>query len=202
MFTLIKKYLDQVVLELDSIPQARKEELKKLATWYSDCKGEMPAYVFICTHNSRRSHLCQIWAVVAAAYHNLEPIGSFSGGLEITSLNPRIVLALKRAGFQVKVTGEENPRFEMQWSEQGEPVICFSKLHDDPSNPQKDFLAVMTCSDADENCPVISGATDRISLPYVDPKISDGTTTEVPTYDACCREIAREMLYAFGLVGS
>jgi len=35
----------------------------------------------------------------------------------------------------------------------------------------------------------------RFALPYDDPKQSDGTPTEVKTYDERCRQIAREMLY-------
>ena len=58
----------------------------------------------------------------------------------------------------------------------------------------------MTCSDADQNCPVVLGAEKRISLPYVDPKISDGTPEESKVYDERCLQIAIEQLYVFSKI--
>jgi hypothetical protein len=78
-------------------------------------------------------------------------------------------------------------------------LTCFSKSYEDASNPQQGYCAVMTCSHADENCPLIPGAALRISLPFEDPKAFDGTNEETARYDECCRQIAREMLYAFSL---
>jgi arsenate reductase len=57
----------------------------------------------------------------------------------------------------------------------------------------------MTCTHADENCPFIPGAT-RISLPYEDPKAFDGTPEEEAIYAERCRQIARELLFAFSQV--
>jgi hypothetical protein len=59
------------------------------------------------------------------------------------------------------------------------------------------FVAIMTCSDADEACPFVPGAALRVSLPYDDPKASDGSAEEAATYDTRSREIAGEMAYLF-----
>ncbi|MCK4776283.1 MAG: protein-tyrosine-phosphatase, partial [Candidatus Krumholzibacteria bacterium] len=64
----------------------------------------------------------------------------------------------------------------------------------------EDFCAVMTCSQADKNCPVVVGASMRVAIPYDDPKAFDGTDQEAANYDERCRQISREMLYLFSAV--
>lgn len=199
MLAPIKTYLNQVEQEFDQIAPSRRTLLEGIAEFYR--AQEAPAaFNFICTHNSRRSHLGQIWASAAAGYYGLAPIASYSGGTEATAMNERIVAALERVGFMVSGNGSENPRYEVMWSATHPAEVCFSKVYYDTHNPQSGFCAVMTCSDADEGCPVVLGAEKRISLPFVDPKISDGTTAETLTYDARCRQVAREMMYAFSRV--
>lgn len=107
---------------------------------------------------------------------------------------------MRRAGFEVKNSGGENPRYEVRYSREGSGMVCFSKVYDHPVNPREGFAAVMTCSEADENCPFIPGADFRLSLPYDDPKEADGTAEEEVRYDERCRQIGREMLYAFSRV--
>lgn len=155
--------------------------------------SEVPKLNFICTHNSRRSQLAQVWAAVASGYYHLENIKCYSGGTEVTAFNPRAVGTLERAGLNISKHGNENPVYTITVSEV-ELITCFSKVYDDPVNPAKDFAAVMTCSDADQNCPIIPGCELRIPLTYVDPKVSDDTSEEVATYDDRCRQISREML--------
>ena len=58
----------------------------------------------------------------------------------------------------------------------------------------------MTCSHADENCPVVTGMEKRISLPYNDPKDFDGTPQEAEKYSERVIEIGTEILYAFSQV--
>jgi hypothetical protein len=197
MFDAVRTYLDQIALELDQIPAERKAVLDGLAEFYRS--SESKAFNFICTHNSRRSHLGQIWGAVVCDYLGIARMASFSGGTEATAMNPRIVAALERVGLVVAGTPGENPRYAVRWSTD-EGVTCWSKTYSDPANPASDFCAVMTCTDADEGCPVVLGAAARISLPFIDPKVSDDTPSEALTYDARCRQIAREMLHAFGQV--
>jgi arsenate reductase len=64
-------------------------------------------------------------------------------------------------------------------------------------NPVTNFAVVMTCSDADENCPIIPGAEKRISVMYEDPKLFDHTVLEKEKYRERSLQIAAEMKYVF-----
>lgn len=156
---------------------------------------------FICTHNSRRSQLGQLWAITAAHVYGIKNVSTFSGGTEATAFNPRAVAAIERAGFRVASPGGDNPAYQVTYIDDYPPVTCFSKCFNDPINPVADFAAVMTCTDADQNCPAILGAT-RISLPYCDPKESDDTAFETACYDERCLQIASEMLWVFRTVST
>jgi arsenate reductase len=112
------------------------------------------------------------------------------------------VAAIERAGFKVEDPGGDNPRYEVSFSEQSQPMICFSKKFDDDINPDNNFAAIMTCSDADENCPFVPGTEFRKPITYVDPKEADGTEREAEVYDERCRQIATEMFYMMNLVRS
>ena len=157
--------------------------------------------VFICTHNSRRSQLAQVWAQTAAAYFNI-PLLCFSGGVEVTACNERTITSLKRSGFKINnERGEiENPVYKVFYSDNEEPIQLFSKFYDDTVNPQDNFAAILTCSDADQNCPFIPGAEARISLKYNDPKEFDDTTMETSKYDERSQQIAAEMFYVFSKI--
>ena len=198
---LVKKldsYVKEVVLEFDQIDSSRQAALKELAGLIAEGNGGK--LTFICTHNSRRSQMAQAWAAVAAYYYGIENIETYSGGTEATAFNPRAVKALKRAGFNVKSKGNKNPLYRVYYTGDREPLRCFSKTYQDRRNPQKDFIAVMVCSDADEACPLVDGAKARLAIPYVDPKVSDGTFMEKDIYNARCRQIAREMLFVMASV--
>lgn len=160
---------------------------------------------FICTQNSRRSHLAQLWAAIAADEYAVENVTTFSGGTEATAFNPRAVAALRRVGVVIpEPETSSNPRYEVRFSESSPrtPETCFSKVYDEAPNPQDGFCAVMTCTQADEACPYVPGADKRLALPYVDPKAADDTPQEAATYDERCEQIAREMLYVFSEVKS
>ena len=193
----------ELVQEFDQIPEERKQLLRKLAQYTLDKKsqGEPVQFNFICTHNSRRSHLSQLWAQSAAAFYDLTEAFCFSGGTEATAFNPRAVLAMKEAGFMVEVLKEgDNPLYEVKFSDEVSPLKAWSKRFDDPANPVAGFCAVMTCSDADQKCPLISGADLRLPLTFEDPKNFDDTPQEKQKYRERSRQIGREMLYAFSIV--
>lgn len=188
--------------EFDTIPSDRKQKLENVAAFITEglkTKGKVQLN-FICTHNSRRSHLAQIWTQTAAAHYNIEGVETYSGGTEATAFNPRAVAAIERAGFEVDNPGGENPKYKIRFAEDAEPMTCFSKTFDDPANPSKEFAAIMTCSDADENCPLVPGTKFRAPITYRDPKESDGTGKEKEIYDERCRQIGTEMLYMMSLV--
>jgi len=156
---------------------------------------------FICTHNSRRSHLGQVWAQVAAAYFGIKNVHSFSGGTEATACNPRTIAAFQRAGLEVvKTTDSENPVYKISFDDSVVSIVAFSKVYDQAPNPSRGFAAIMTCDHAEANCPFIPGAEKRLPIMYIDPKVSDDTPAEAATYDARCRQIATEMKWVFGQV--
>ena len=90
-----------------------------------------------------------------------------------------------------------NPAYEVYYSEKMEPLKCFSKIYNDEFNPQSNFAAIMTCSHADENCPVVFGAEDRFPIKYDDPKEFDNTDVETEKYDERFHQIGIEMIFAF-----
>lgn len=205
MNTELEKYCSTLESEFNLISEKRKELLQNLSEYIltkiktdNGCKLN-----FICTHNSRRSHFGQIWAQTAAYWYKVENIKTYSGGTESTAFNKRSVAALARAGFEIENKGkgkEENPKYFVTQGENFHINSMFSKKYDHPVNPEKDFAAVMVCSDADENCPFIPGADKRFSITYEDPKAFDDTDKEKEMYDERCRQIAREMFYVFQFV--
>jgi arsenate reductase (thioredoxin) len=195
--------IDELAREFDQIPAPRKETLKELTKFIQDkVRAGQPVYLnFICTHNSRRSHLSQLWAQAAAYYYGVKNVFCFSGGTEATAFNPRAVKAMQDTGFSIKMTKDgNNPVYEVRYANEVAPVIAFSKKYDDPFNHNKDFAAIMTCSHADENCPLVLGATRRIALTYDDPKEFDGTPQEGEKYAERVHQIGREILFVFSKV--
>ncbi len=155
---------------------------------------------FICTHNSRRSQLAQVWAQAAAYFYGIRA-NSYSGGVAVTAFDERAVAALSGVGFKInKRDSQANPRYEIRFASDAPPILAWSKLYDDPANPRDGFAAVMTCAGADENCPFIPGAGVRIPLRYADPKEFDGTARETAMYAARSQQIATEMFYVFSQV--
>ncbi len=203
-YPTIQTYLESVKKDFSKITDDRKKKIKKIADFIKVKKSakEKINLLFICTHNSRRSHMSQIWSTVAAEYYGVKNVITFSGGTEVSAFNPRAVSAMERAGFLISKTGnnEKNPLYEVKYADKEEPIRAFSKRYDDIVNPHNNFCAVMTCSQADKACPNVNGATERISIPYEDPKAFDGTAEETEKYDERCKQIATEMMYLFSLV--
>ena len=188
-------------LSIEDPSSDRKKILDALINYIDQkiAKNEAVKLNFICTHNSRRSQLAQIWAQTASRHYNIEA-SCYSGGVEVTAFNKRAVEAIRRAGFEVKQEGDGNPIYSVSGSNTCRPLNAFSKLYDDPENPDAGFAAIMTCSDADENCPFIPGAEKRIPLRYDDPKEFDDTPLEAQKYDERSRQIAAEMFYLFSKI--
>lgn len=153
---------------------------------------------FICTHNSRRSHLAQVWAQSLAFHFGINHILCYSGGTEATAVYPQIIKTLKAQGFKIGQLSElKDPVYYLNFSEAAQPQILFSKTFDHNINPQENFTAVMTCSHADENCPFIPGADKRFALTYDDPKQFDGTELVKQKYIERSKQIASELFYVF-----
>lgn len=198
----MKPQIQQVIAGFDysKIPAERKEVLTVLVD-YIQKKRERQEEIhlnFICTHNSRRSQFSQLWAQVAADYFGVS-IRSYSGGVEETAFNERAVFSLMELGFSIDKKGEVNPHYRFDW-EGSNSLEMFSKMYDDSSNALSGFAAIMTCSHADENCPIISGCEVRIPIRYDDPKLYDDTPLEKEKYRERSLEIAQELFYVFNEV--
>ena len=186
-------------LEMDALAPERLLQLDPLIHFIQAKKdaNEFIHLHFICTHNSRRSHLCQVWAQTMAAYFKVQDVTCYSGGTEATAVYSMIIQTFVTTGFKVLASDDTpNPLVTLHYSDVLPPMHLFSKTYDDAVNPSSHFAAVMTCDDADANCPTIPNAT-RISVTYNDPKASDGTAEQAHVYAARSRQIATEMKYVF-----
>ncbi len=203
VLTEIETKIKTLINRFDEIPNERKMLLTQFAEYISSKvkNGIEVNLTFICTHNSRRSHMSQIWAQTAAEYYNIPNVNCFSGGTEATAFNPRAVAAIEKAGFKIeKSDTSDNPVYLVYYSSEKEPLKCFSKVYSDRLNPQENFAAIMTCSDADQNCPVVLGADARFPIRYEDPKKYDDTSKEAIKYSEKVEEIGREILYCFSKI--
>jgi len=203
---LIQQLKNTIIsLKTSSITEERKKNLHPLVD-YIQSKVEMDKNInlnFICTHNSRRSHLSQIWAQTAAHFYGLKNVYCYSGGTEATALYPMVATTLENDGFQItKISENNNPVYCIKYAENTHPIIGFSKVFDHKFNPKSEFAALMTCSQADENCPFIPGAEKRIPVRYNDPKEFDNTPQQVKKYKERSNQIATEMLYVFSQIKS
>lgn len=186
-----------------AVSEERKTLLNPLIAYIQDkLDRQRPVRLnFICTHNSRRSHLAQIWAQTMAFHFGIQKIFCYSGGTEVTAMFPKVAETLVKQGFQIQKLSEgNNPVYEVKYAVTEPPIQCFSKTFDDTSNPDAEFAAIMTCSSADEGCPFIAGAEKRFPIRYDDPKAFDGTAFMDEKYAERSREIASEMHYVFSQI--
>ena len=201
---VLKKITETIQgIAVNSIPEGRKARLQLLIEYIQDkvTMGELINLNFICTHNSRRSHLAQIWAQTMACYFNIDQLFCFSGGTEATALYPSIKDTLERQGFEFEISSAgKNPHYHLLFSDDAPAIVAFSKKYDAPFNPSSNFAAIITCSHADENCPMIVGAEKRILMSYEDPKKYDNSSQEIEGYAACSIQIACEMYHVFSAI--
>ena len=202
MNTKVKNACDQLSRQFDAILPERKQLLAKISNYIQQKKDVNQAIqlVYVCTHNSRRSHFGQIWGAVAAEYYGVNNVRTFSGGTESTAFNPNAIHALNGLGFEITTTDlSSNPKYEVDFGG-SKASICFSKVYDDASNPTSNFAAIMTCDDAEENCPFIPGVELRIGTTYEDPKAFDGTELQEEKYIERSLQIGLETLYVFSKI--
>jgi len=205
-YSELQQYLKETATRFISISSERKTDLAKVADYIRErvSKSEPAKVTFICTHNSRRSHLAQIWAQIAAEYYGLNGVETYSGGTEATAFNPLAIAALQRCGLQIVADDPTatNPRYRVYTTETAAPQICFSKVYHALPNPTAGYCAVMTCSEADEACPLVLGCNLRVPIRYEDPKVADDTPSEAARYDERSAQICAEMFYLMSLARS
>ncbi|CAM1353796.1 Arsenate reductase [Tenacibaculum ascidiaceicola] len=195
--------IQQTLSSLPTVSEERKQVLQPLVSYIQEKLNnkEVINLNFICTHNSRRSHLSQVWAQTMAFYYQIPNVLSYSGGTEATAMNATVVDTLVDNGFRIQQLSEgTNPIYAIKYAENIPSIIGFSKKYDDTFNPTSAFCAIMTCSQADEGCPFIVGADKRIPVTYEDPKLYDGTSSEKEKYLERSLQIAAEMHYVFSTV--
>lgn len=201
IFSEIEKVISS--FNYDSISAERKITLQPLVDFIQskvNTSDEIRLNL-ICTHNSRRSHLSQVWAQTAAAHYNINNVFCYSGGTEATAMFPMVAKTLLKQGFQIKTIAEgSNPVYTIKYAKNEHPIICFSKTFDDYFNPQSEFAAIMTCSQADGGCPFIAGAEKRIPITFEDPKAFDNTPQQEEKYEERSVQIATEMFYVFSQI--
>lgn len=201
LYNSIKETIDQ--FNIDQVSEDRKVILQPLIDYIKERKNSQASILlnFICTHNSRRSHLTQIWAQVMSEYYKIDKVFSYSGGTEATAMYPKVVETLISQGFKIKKASDSsNPIYYINLGDNIQPVIGFSKIFEDDFNPKSDFAAIMTCSSADEGCPFVFGSAKRIPITYEDPKAFDGTDLQNEKYLERSIEIATELKYVFSMV--
>ena len=202
MYQKLKRSIE--TFEVGKISQERKEVLDQLVNYIvNQMKKDLPVNLnFICTHNSRRSHLAQIWAQTMATYFDIRGIHCYSGGTEATAMFPVIGETLESQGFAIsKLADQANSVYAIRYDVVSSPMIVFSKKYDDFFNPNSEYGAIMTCASADIGCPVVIGAEVRLPIRYEDPKVSDGTPDQKQVYLDRSIQIGTEMMYVFDNVG-
>jgi len=201
---MLQKLLNTIQsLHWEEITTDRKKVLQPLVDFIQQkvTEGKEINLNFICTHNSRRSHLAQIWAQAAASYFTIPGVQCYSGGTETTALFPKIAETLAEQGFTVFSLSEtNNPVYAIKYDDNSMPVIGFSKKYDSHFNPVSGFAAIMTCSQADDGCPFVPGAEKRIPITFEDPKLSDNTPAQTVVYAERSLQIATEMFYVFSKI--
>lgn len=201
MFSKLNNTINQIS-EM-KVSEERKEILQELINFIQKKVASQSEIRlnFICTHNSRRSHLGQIWAQTLAFHFRIQNVSCYSGGTEETAMFPKVVETLKNQGFEVeKLADNQNPVYAIKFDENELPIIGFSKKYDANFNPKSGFAAIMTCSSADEGCPFVFGSELRIAVRYDDPKAFDGTELMNAKYEERSLEIASEMFYVFSKI--
>ncbi|MFN3640332.1 MAG: low molecular weight phosphatase family protein [Flavobacterium sp.] len=201
MYSEIKDFIQH--LDVHAISEERQATLQPLIAFIQmkvDAQEEV-SLNFICTHNSRRSHLSQLWAQVMAAHFSVPKVTTYSGGTEATAMFPKVAETLVAQGFEIHALSEgQNPVYAVKYDENAHPVIGFSKTFDHSFNPTSHFAAIMTCSSADVGCPFIAGAEKRIPITFDDPKAFDGTPQQAEKYKERSVQIATELFYVFSKI--
>ena len=203
LYTSLIRNIEGCINAFGQISEGRKKTLRDLSRFVEKkiSEGKRADLVFICTHNSRRSHMAQLWAQAAAAYYGIPDVIAYSGGTEVTAFSTRAVKTMVELGFRISpTTKDKNSVYEIRFSNDLPLIKGFSKKYDDPENPQRDFVAIMTCSHADENCPFVIGAETRMTISFDDPKDFDGTSDEAEMYKKRACQIGREILFSFSQI--
>ncbi|MFN0047702.1 MAG: hypothetical protein ACKVOU_01115 [Cytophagales bacterium] len=140
LYKKLKKYCDKVPLGFAEIPEDRKQSLREIGDYIIAQKRERKKAILtvICTQNSSRSHLGQIWIKTACYYYGIDSIEAFSGGTNASAFNERAISALERVGFQIakmNVEDPKNPKYTVSIGADLGNFMMYSKKYNDKQNP-------------------------------------------------------------------
>ncbi len=206
LLSQVRNHAELLATQYEMIDDEHRAAADELAAWLSArrvAQSEAPINIIVvCTGNSRRSMFGAVMGNIAAAYYGLPNLRFYSGGTSPSAFNSRTIAAMREIGVEIEPTGEEAPRGEagdpnpihrVRWGREME-MLEFSKKYADTSNPQRDFVALLVCTQADAACPTVRGAAKRLSIPYLDPKDYDGSPFEAAKYAERRDDIGRFML--------
>lgn len=125
----LQETVAQLLTRIDSMDAARRALLKPLTRFIQQrVDAERPIrWNFICTHNSRRSHLGQLWGAVAAAHFKIPRVATFSGSTQATAFNPRAARAISlpyRDPKEADDTPEEEARYTQRSHQIGTEILA------------------------------------------------------------------------------
>ena len=160
-----KNYLDDVVSKIEKILPITNN------------------IVFLCTHNSRRSQLCQVWGSILSKIYNID-LKFNSAGTEKTEVYKTVFYCFSNVGVEIK----DSKVFYRDLS-----LSLNSKVLEEIQSDK--FISIMTCSDAEKSCPSDSRSIKNISMTYQDPKVFDYTEKEKDEYLKTSKLIAKELNY-------
>jgi arsenate reductase len=167
----LQPYVKEFADEAESVPADRKEVLDAIAGDVAARlrSGKQADLTFICNHNSRRSHMSQIWAATAAYYYGLNGVHTFSGGTEATACNCRTVAAMRRVGFDIEdATTGDNPIYLVRYAADRPAVRVLEAVHRGRQSKKR-----LYCSDdlqrGRQNLPRCSGSCLPLCNPLCGP---------------------------------
>ena len=166
--------------------QKRKKRLDNIASVINENLNKTRSIVFLCTHNSRRSQICEVWGKVFAEIYR-KKININSAGAFKTVVHSQVYESIVKCGLIVNNKKEiffDKKKFKLN-----------SKTTD--SITMKNFIAVMTCSDAEKSCPHDPKSIRNIKMFFNDPRIYDETDKMSREYLKTTTYIAEELNYIF-----
>ena len=190
--------------EFVNVPDSTGKNLREAGTYIIDQlnNGQLTSISFVCEHNSRKSHLGQIWTEMATLYYGIDNVKCYSGGTTPTHVNQRIIKALENTGFHISEKGiaGNGPKYHLGFGRPSQGFEIFSKRYDHPMNPDTNYMAISLCYNPEECCPISYGADQQLTIPYEDLQPFDNTPLETDMYDRQCRQIARDMFFMMDFV--
>ena len=197
LFKKVREYSATLENEFDQIPDNHRQSLEQIGDYLlQKLQSNKDAKVLLISrHNSRRSHMGQLWLMTAAEYYGIGNVATFSGGIEPTELDSRVIRALKKCGFKISTTKRsENPTY-LTSNGPGNSYMVFAKQYNGGQNPTSDFIAVVLSEVVNKKLETIPGADKKVPMLYEDLENFDGSPEEERKYDEGCRQIARAMFY-------